>query len=226
MPKNTPVKENPQGETRRRLLEAASEIFAENGYRHTTFREICRRAGANNAAVNYHFHGKEQFYAAVIEYTLERTPPFFSEDQLEPGASPEDQLRHFIRTALSNLLGAGSPTRLLKLMSKEMIEPTPALALIVEKIAVPMSGILKGIVAKIVGKKPESRQVDDCARSIIAQISTLHQSKAIIQRISPYKEYDQETIKHLADHIAEFSLGALRAIADHRKEAGKKDKRK
>ena len=40
-------------ETRRQLLEAAGEVFAEAGFRETTVREICRRAGANVAAINY-----------------------------------------------------------------------------------------------------------------------------------------------------------------------------
>ena len=38
--------------TRRRLLEAAGEVFAEHGFRAATVQEICRRADANIAAVN------------------------------------------------------------------------------------------------------------------------------------------------------------------------------
>ncbi|MGA9754367.1 MAG: TetR family transcriptional regulator, partial [Desulfobaccales bacterium] len=53
-------------ETRQRLLEAAGEVFAKKGFRNTTIREICRRARANLAAVNYHFGDKERLYLAVL----------------------------------------------------------------------------------------------------------------------------------------------------------------
>src|SRR3954451_22724831 len=41
--------------TRQRLLEVAGEVFAEQGFKNATVREICKRAEANVAAINYHF---------------------------------------------------------------------------------------------------------------------------------------------------------------------------
>ena len=53
--------------TRERLLRAALQVFAERGYEAATIREICGRAGANVAAVHYHFGGKIQLFQAVFE---------------------------------------------------------------------------------------------------------------------------------------------------------------
>ena len=52
--------------TRDKLIEAAGSVFAERGYRAATIREICRRAGANVAAVNYTFGDKMGLYTEVL----------------------------------------------------------------------------------------------------------------------------------------------------------------
>ncbi|MDH4322200.1 MAG: CerR family C-terminal domain-containing protein [Desulfobulbaceae bacterium] len=57
-------------ETKTRLLDAAEHLFAENGYHGTSLRMITTAAGANLAAVNYHFGSKEALIEAVIERRL------------------------------------------------------------------------------------------------------------------------------------------------------------
>ena len=59
-------------ETRKRIIEAATEMFAERGVAHTTLREVTRAAGVNMAAVNYHFGGKEALANAVFADLSER----------------------------------------------------------------------------------------------------------------------------------------------------------
>src|SRR3954451_13390377 len=89
--------------TKAKLLEAAGEEFAEKGFDAGRIRSICRRAGANLAAVNYHFGDKEQLYvAAVLEAHRCGTemPPA---GELPPG-TPAEQLRRYIHFFLSNVV--------------------------------------------------------------------------------------------------------------------------
>jgi AcrR family transcriptional regulator len=58
-------------ETRERLLDAAEKAFAAGGFG-ASLREITGAAGANVAAVSYHFGGKEGLIRAVFDRRLEK----------------------------------------------------------------------------------------------------------------------------------------------------------
>lgn len=53
--------------TRERIIEAAEALFAERGFETVSLRDITGAAGANVAAVNYHFGSKEKLIDAVVE---------------------------------------------------------------------------------------------------------------------------------------------------------------
>ena len=53
-------------DTKTRLLEAAEQLFAQQGAEKTTLRQICAVADANLAAVNYHFGSKSELISATL----------------------------------------------------------------------------------------------------------------------------------------------------------------
>jgi AcrR family transcriptional regulator len=53
---------------RQQILEAATELFADKGFRGTTTREIAELAKVNEAIIFRHFQSKEELYWAVIEH--------------------------------------------------------------------------------------------------------------------------------------------------------------
>ena len=55
--------------TRDHILAVAMEAFAQHGYDGTSTREICKRAGVNVAALNYHWGSKERLWQAVCAET-------------------------------------------------------------------------------------------------------------------------------------------------------------
>jgi AcrR family transcriptional regulator len=58
-------------DTRTRILDAAERLFAERGFRGTSVRAITDLAGANLAAVGYHFGSKAELLAAVARRVIE-----------------------------------------------------------------------------------------------------------------------------------------------------------
>lgn len=65
-------------DTRRRLFDAASEVFARKGYKSANVAEICKFAGANVASVNYYFSGKESLYKEAYLNAVKRFTESFS----------------------------------------------------------------------------------------------------------------------------------------------------
>src|SRR3954451_22867648 len=123
------IKTDPENlKTRQRLLEVAGEVFAEQGFKNATVRDICKRADANVAAVNYHFGDKEGLYNATLQHWIgEAVEQFPMLMGVPESAPPEDRLRGFIRGTLSRMLHAGAAGWHGQLMAREMVEPTAAL---------------------------------------------------------------------------------------------------
>ena len=211
----TTVATNPiTPETRRRLLEAAGEVFAERGFRAATIREICQRAGANVAAIHYHYGDKETLYTAVLKFwhgvAQQKYPPSVEDD---PAAPAEQRLRVFVRTFMQRMLDAGRPAWHGQLIAREMVEPTNALKRLIDDVFQPQLETLTAIMrALLVG--PVSRaQLRLCAWSIFGQCLFYRHSRVVIDRMQPEQKFDAEEIERLADHITEFSLGALKELA-------------
>jgi AcrR family transcriptional regulator len=93
-------------DTRERLLDAAERLFAEHGFNGVSTREITLAAGANSAAMHYHFGTKEAVIREVFE---RRLGPINAERErlMEEGLAASDPpdigriLRAFIGPTLS-----------------------------------------------------------------------------------------------------------------------------
>jgi AcrR family transcriptional regulator len=201
--------------TRQRLLEAAGEEFAERGFRTATVRDICRRAEANVAAVNYHFGGKEQLYAAAVHYAHQCATHHDVVGAVAQAKElpPEQRLHAFVRTFLTGILESGRPAWHAKLMAREMSEPTGVLDAIAQQTVRPRLIALAGIIAEIAGPGMSPQQTINCARSIVGQILFYHFARPMLVRVFPNEPLDPTRIDELADHIVTFSLGGLRGMS-------------
>lgn len=206
-------------ETRQRLLEAAGEVFAERGFRDATVREICEKAKANIAGINYYFGDKEELYAEVIRYAAScavEEPP-----ERDGGDSPEAQLRAFIRSRLTHIFDVGRPSWHAKLMSREMIEPTSSFDKFIDEEIRPKSDYLHQIIRSLVGPKATEEQVHLCSMSVVGQCVFYHHSRAVIVRLNPDFKYDMQDIEKVGEHIEQFSLGALKQLREQLEKDGR-----
>lgn len=200
--------------TERRLLEAAGEIFAEYGYRAATVRQICEAAAANVAAVNYHFGDKEGLYLAVLRFVSQanaaKYPP---QTDSAPDATPEQKLRGFVRSLLQRIFDEGRPGWHIKIMAREMLEPTQALDMIVEEGARPYHHALASIVRDLLGRSAGEEAVRLCTLSILGQCAYYHHARQVLARLYQEQTYGKDDIERLTDHIVIFSMEGARRFA-------------
>jgi AcrR family transcriptional regulator len=199
------------------VIEIAGEVFADQGFRSATIRDICARAGANIAAVNYHFGDKESLYLAVLEHAhhtaLSRYPPDLG---TTPDSSAEERLRAFIRSFLLRLLDDGVPAWLGKLMAREMIEPTPALDGLVESVLRPLFTRLVAIVGDLApeeGEGADPERVRLCAQSVVGQCIFYRHAQECLRRLGSAAVCGRDKVEAIADHVTRFSLAAIRDLS-------------
>src|SRR6478672_2047721 len=90
-----PAVEASEENTRDKILSAAGEVFAEQGFEGATIRAITERAGVNVAAVNYHFRDKAELYTRVV-LDAGSARAAWRDVIAEAPDSPEERLRSLI----------------------------------------------------------------------------------------------------------------------------------
>ena len=199
-------------ETRERLLQAGMRLFAQHGFAKVTVRDICKKARANVAAVNYHFGGKVGLYRAVVEtaiLTMQSTTD--AARAAGDGKAPEARLRNYISVFLKRVAGHGGDTWIHHLMMREITDPTMALDMVAEQVLKPRMAYLCGLIGELVGAPPDDPRVVRCSLSIQAQFHALMWSR-MMAKVTPGFETTPEALDEIAEHIARFSIGGIGAV--------------
>jgi len=197
-------------QTRARLLDAAREVFSQHGFQGATVREICRRAEANVAAVNYHFGSKDGLLAEALNFAPLKAMQLAN---IEAGGAPEMRLRLFIRDFMLMLLDETNGSLPCRIMARELADPTPALDKIVREAIAPLHEFLGELLHEIAGEKTGEAELRRCMHSILGQCLYYRHSHPVLQRLHPRLRYDQKEIAAIALHIADFSLAGINAIS-------------
>ena len=197
-------------QTRMRLLDAAREVFAEHSFQGATVREICRRADANVAAVNYHFGSKDALLAEALNFAPLAA---LQKANLNLAECPKARLRLFLRDFMVMLLDEKNSSSQCRIMARELADPTPALDKIVREAIAPLHKFLGQLVREIVGENISDAELRRCVHSIVGQCLFYRHSHPVLQRLHPRLRYDHKEIEAIGEHIAEFSLAGIKHLA-------------
>ena len=111
--------------TRQSIVKAAVRLFAEKGYRGTSVRDIVEKAGVNQAAINYHFKGKDGLYLHVLETAFERLKVNSGFDpEMLTSLPAEDAVRAFVHQQLRPLAFRDELSLYVRMFAWEAGHPT------------------------------------------------------------------------------------------------------
>jgi AcrR family transcriptional regulator len=195
--------------TRERILNAAERLFAERGYDATSIRAIVARARVNQAAINYHFAGKDGLYREVLRAAFRGlTEHQLAHAQEASAMSREQALAEFVRRQLRPLLARDEASRHIRIFNWESVRPTPVFRKLVSEEATPFMSVATGLVRRFL---PDA----DHRTLMIATIWLLGQCSIFVrnreQLAAPPVELslDEAAVGRLAATISAWTIGGL-----------------
>ena len=204
--------------TRTKLLEAAGQVFAERGFHDATVREICSRAEANVAAVNYYFGDKVELYEEVLRQAVRAVHDDALREALND-MDPRQALRRMVRHIMGRLSSANKASWTMRIMAHEMVQPTPAFARVVDEIVAPTSAMLRRVIGRLLNLPPDHERTRLCTHSVMGQVIHYVQARPMIERLWPELKMTEETMDRIAQHIADFSLAYLTSYRTPRRKS-------
>ena len=196
--------------SRKAILAAAADVFAENGYRGTSLTEIANRVGMTQPGLLHHFSTKDQLLLAVVqehEDTSEHTATMMKD------LAPENF--HFVdslETLAASNAGARQAQLLLTTLSAEAIPRDHPLH---EHFVQRYRRFRRGL-ATILAKAQESGTVredvnpQELAREIIATLDGLHLQWLLDPREINLKKALKAYAERLAAELAPVPASAGR----------------
>ncbi len=199
----------PSEVTRERIMKAAERLFAERGFDGTSIRAIVAKARVNQAAINYHFDGKDGLYREVLRAAFRA----MTEHQLEhagevKGMSREDALGDFIRRQLRPLMARDELARYMRIFNWETVRPTPVFRSLVAEEAAPFMGLAVDIVRRFL-PGADHRTLMVAAIWMIGQCSVFLRNRDQLADPPIELELDETSVEWLSRLISGWIISGL-----------------
>jgi AcrR family transcriptional regulator len=199
--------------TRDRIFKAAERLFAERGFDDTSVRAIVAKARVNQAAINYHFAGKDGLYREVLRAAIHA----LTEQQLAhaeelKAMSRERALGEFVRHQLRPLLARDELSRYLRIFNWEAVRPTAVYRKLVSEEAAPFMGLAVDLVRRFI-PTADDRTLKFAAVWLIGQCIIFVRNREQLANPPVSLALDEATLDRLAELVSGWAIAGLGAQA-------------
>jgi AcrR family transcriptional regulator len=205
-------------ETRARLVEAALDVFGRLGFEGATTRQIAKEAGANLAAIVYHFGSKEALHRAVAEHIVAsvraRIGTVLAASANPAAAATPDVARATLARLLENfvevILGSAEAERWARFIVREQLQPTASFDVIYGFMG-PAHGIATHLVAVATGRSENDEEVRLRVFTFMGQVMVFRVAQALVLRRMGWDGIGARE----RTRIKEIIVAQIGAILDH-----------
>jgi AcrR family transcriptional regulator len=188
--------------TRERILKAAERLFAERGYEATSVRAIVAKARVNQAAINYHFAGKDGLYREVLRAAFRAlTEHQLGHAEEAKAMSREKALAEFVRDQLRPLLARDEISRHIRIFNWEAVRPTAVFRKLVSEEAAPFMGLAIDLVRRFL-PEADQRTLMVAAVWLIGQCSIFVRNREQLANPPASLALDEAAVERLAGLVS------------------------
>ena len=199
--------------TRRALVEAAAEAFAEHGFEAASVRAITAAAGVNQGAITYHFGGKDGLYRAVLQAarTVMGAQPLLSPADVDHLPIAES-VRLFIRQTLAPLADGDRAKVFLRVFAWEQLRPTDVRRKLSAESPFPTVVLAERIVRRA---QPDADRLTIAVATawLVVQTVSFVRDGEFLSRPPFSLSLDAAALDGLVERLAALCLGGLAAPA-------------
>jgi AcrR family transcriptional regulator len=187
-------------------------VFVEKGFRDATVAEICNRAAANVAAVNYHFGSKEALYQEAWRHSFAASIKAHPQDGGVSAEAPtEDRLHGQVKALIERI--ADDNSRDFFISQREFVNPTGLLSEVMKCEMIPLREQTLSLIRELLGPEATEQQMVFCEMCLISMC--LH--PMLIQRIRKRANEAEapaaiDDLEAFIDHVIKFALAGIAAI--------------
>jgi AcrR family transcriptional regulator len=201
----------PSEYTRNAIVKAAVQLLADKGYQATSVRDIVAKARVNQAAINYHFKGKDGLYLELLKTAFEKLTEQSGFDPAKlKSLSREEALRAFVKQQLRPLLFRDELSLYIRIFAWEAAHPSKIFLKFMAKNTVTYLTAAVDIVQRFLPSGTDRRVALCGAIWLMGQCSTFVRNREIFAQ-EPFKiTPDSSFLDELTDLISRLALGGLR----------------
>lgn len=206
-------------ETKGRLLKAGLHLFGIKGFEATRTRELADLAEVNQAAIPYHFGGKEGLYLAVAEYVVKRGREDMHDKMTAVMLLVQsgNLTKEFAGRALIGILHAFVERVVMaedigdraRFIMREYTTPGAGFDIIYNGFLERMHTLLCALVGVILDEDPEEESIIIRTHSLFGTALSMVAAKALLLRRLGWDDYSQERVEDIKRIITETVTQSL-----------------